>query len=148
MVALNEQLAALATMSPAQLRSEWLRIFRVPPPKVTPDLLLRGAAYRIQERAFGGFSAAERRKLAGLEHRLEQQNDSNAAADIVIKPGTRLVRDWGGVSHHVLILEQGYLYRDQRFESLSHLARHITGAKWSGPRFFGLVGRTREKANA
>lgn len=130
---LEQQLAALAKMSPAQLRREWLRVHRSPAPQVTPDLLMRGIAYRLQEKAFGGFSVAEKRKL------LSAGNDATGPSpDIIIKSGTRLVRDWGGVSHHVLVLEKGYLYRDDRFDSLSQLARHITGAKWSGPRFFGL----------
>lgn len=59
--------------------------------------------------------------------------------------GTRLVRDWGGVSHHVLVLESGYHYGDRRYSSLSQIARDITGAHWSGPRFFGLK---RERAAA
>jgi hypothetical protein len=57
---------------------------------------------------------------------------------IRIKPGTRLVRDWGGASHHVVVLDRGFLYRDQQYRSLSTIAAEITGAKWSGPRFFGL----------
>ena len=120
-------------MSPAQLRGEWLRVHRSPAPQVTPDLLMRGIAYRLEEKAFGGFTVAEKRKLLSIG-----SDAAGASADIIIKPGTRLVRDWGGVSHHVLVLEKGYLYRDDRFDSLSQLARHITGAKWSGPRFFGL----------
>ncbi|WP_374388004.1 DUF2924 domain-containing protein [Sandaracinobacter sp.] len=56
-----------------------------------------------------------------------------------IKPGTRLVRDWGRASHHVTVLEGGYLYRDRHYRSLSQIARDITGSHLSGPRFFGLT---------
>ncbi len=55
-----------------------------------------------------------------------------------IKAGTRLVREWGGISHHVVVLEDGYHYLERRYSSLSQIARDITGAHWSGPRFFGL----------
>ena len=55
-----------------------------------------------------------------------------------MKPGTRLIRDWGGETHIVEVLEEGFSYRDQGYASLSALAQAITGVKWSGPRFFGL----------
>jgi hypothetical protein len=63
-----------------------------------------------------------------------------------ITPGTPLVRDWGGTSYHVLVLESGYLYQDRRYTSLSHAARDITGAHWSGPRFFGMTRRSADDA--
>jgi len=53
--------------------------------------------------------------------------------------GTRLVREWNGALHEVEVLEDGYLWRGARHRSLSAIARAITGTKWSGPRFFGLV---------
>ena len=55
--------------------------------------------------------------------------------------GTRLAREWHGKTHHVLILDEGYLFEDRRYGSLTAIAREITGAAWSGPRFFGLQGR-------
>ena len=60
------------------------------------------------------------------------------APPISLKPGTRLVRDWRGVTHMVLIHADGIEWRGQRYRSLSLVARKITGARWSGPRFFGL----------
>lgn len=136
---LDNRLAALATMSPAQLRSEWLSLYKAPAPPLTADLLARGVAWRLQERAHGGFSKSTLRQVEDLRRRFEQGGVARAT-DGRIKPGTRLVRDWGGESHHVLILESGYLYQDRRYTSLSHVARDITGARWSGPRFFGLAG--------
>ena len=64
---LNEELAALATMSPAQLREKWQRVYPVAPPPFTPDLLARGIAYRLQEKAFGGLPAATGREIDRLE---------------------------------------------------------------------------------
>jgi hypothetical protein len=55
-----------------------------------------------------------------------------------LRPGTVLVREWHGVGHQVTIIEQGVLFRGERYRSLSEVARLITGARWSGPRFFGL----------
>jgi hypothetical protein len=58
-------------------------------------------------------------------------------------PGTRLVRSWGGETHSVLVLDEGFEYRGERFRSLSQIARTITSVRWSGPRFFGLKRRSK-----
>jgi len=135
-MALDEQLSALATMSPAQLRAEWRRLYRNLPPDLTPDLLARGIAHHLQERTHGGMPASSRRELDQLVRRMTEGRE--LGSNIGIKPGTRLCRDWHGRTHHVLILDDGFLYGEQRYPSLTAIAREITGAGWSGPRFFGL----------
>lgn len=147
MATLDDKLTALATMSPAQLRAEWLRVHKSPAPAMTPDLLRRGIAYRLQEQAYGGLKPAIKRELERLGTQLDR-TEPIAVGSMHIKPGTRLVRDWGGTSHHVLVEEEGFLYRDQRYRSLSEVACSITGTKWSGPRFFGLTRRSRVAADA
>ena len=140
MMTLEQRLTALATMSPVQLAAEWQRVLKSPAPAMTPDLLRRGIAYRLQEEVHGGLKPSVVREL----ERIGGQSDRTApvvVAGMHIKPGTRLVRDWGGATHHVLVEEQGFSYRDQRYSSLSEIASTITGTKWSGPRFFGLKGR-------
>ena len=143
---LDEQLAGLTRMSPAQLRAEWLRVYRDPAPDMTADLLRRGIAWRLQERVMGGLAPSTLREIERLVRQFTRTGEVVSQPPLVIKPGTRLVRDWGGKSHHVLVLEEGYLYQDRRYRSLSQIAAHITGAKWSGPRFFGL--QQREAAHA
>ena len=146
MMTLEQRLTALATMSPVQLAAEWQRVLKAPAPAMTPDLLRRGIAYRLQEQVHGGLKPSVVREL----ERIGRQSDRVApvaVAGLHIKPGTRLVRDWGGATHHVLVEEQGFSYRDQRYSSLSEIASTITGTKWSGPRFFGLKGRG-ARANA
>ena len=133
-------------MSPAQLRAEWLRVHKSPAPAMTPDLLMRAIAYRLQEQEYGGLRPAVKRELERLGAQFER-TDSVSVASMHIKPGTRLVRDWGGASHHVLVEDDGYSYRDQRYSSLSEIACTITGTKWSGPRFFGLKRRSGVRAN-
>jgi hypothetical protein len=64
-----------------------------------------------------------------------------------LKPGAHIVREWRGTTHHVTILDDGVLFRGQRYGSLSEVARVITGSRWSGPRFFGLDSPTVEKPN-
>ena len=58
-----------------------------------------------------------------------------------MKPGLRLVREWRGETHTVLVLEDGFEWNGERRRSLSVIAREITGTRWSGPRFFGLKPR-------
>jgi hypothetical protein len=144
---LDDQLAALATMSPAQLRSEWLRVYKVPAPPLTSDLLARGVAWRLQERAHGGLPAATLREIRQVQRQIDRGDAVNVTQGR-IKPGTRLVRDWGGTSHHVIVLESGFLYLDRSYSSLSQIARDITGAHWSGPRFFGTKRRAAEAVDA
>src|SRR5260370_24523562 len=57
---------------------------------------------------------------------------------IALKPGARLVREWGGHMHTVIVLEDGFDYAGERYPSLTKIATRITGAHWSGPRFFGI----------
>ncbi|MES2987947.1 MAG: DUF2924 domain-containing protein [Pseudomonadota bacterium] len=136
---LQNVLAALTTMSSAQLRDEWQRVHRAPAPPLTADLLRRGIAWRLQERVHGGLPSPVARELQRLKRQFEASGKVSVNVhEGRIKPGTRLVRDWGGTSHHVLVLESGYHYRDRRYSSLSQIARDITGTHWSGPRFFGL----------
>ena len=135
---LDEQLHALTAIGPVKLRAEWMRVYRKPAPAMTADLLRRGIADRLQQRAFGGLPPAIMREIERMVRQLERTGSVVSTTGPTIKPGTRLVRDWGGKSHHVLVLDDGFLYRDQRYRSLSQIACHITGARWSGPRFFGL----------
>jgi len=66
----------------------------------------------------------------------------------VVKPGTTLLREWGGQTYRVIVVEDGFIFRDQRFASLSEVAREITGTRWSGPRFFGLPQRVNKPTAA
>ena len=98
-------------------------------------LLERDHAYRLQVRAFGRMKASTAKKLLAIG--LGEMPATPKAAT-KLKPGSRLVRQWGGVTHHVEITEDGCIWNDKRYASLSAVARAITGAHWSGPRFFGL----------
>ena len=135
---LGDQLAALATMSPAQLRGEWLQQFRTPAPAVGHRLLALAIAHRVQEKAMGGLASEHVRELARLGKRYAATGEVEADATATLKVGTRLVREWRGTPHQVLIRDDGYGYRDRVYGSLSQIARDITGTNWSGPRFFGL----------
>lgn len=136
---ISAEIVRLELLTLEMLREEWRRVYQIPPPRrLSRDILLRGIAYKLQENAFGGLSKAIRRRL--------QDTDPSAMSPAaersprpVFRPGTRLVREWHGITHTVVILEDGVEWRGKRYRSLSVVAREITGAQWSGPRFFGLT---------
>lgn len=134
------RLSKLADRSTRDLRAEWRRLFRAEPPyRLSRDLLIRGLAYKIQERTNGGPNAALKRRLRGLAEQLARGDNVVSRAGTALRPGARLVREWRGASHTVTVMEDGFDYDGQRYRSLSQIAKAITGGHWSGPRFFGLT---------
>ncbi len=127
---------------PPAARAEWRRVYRSPAPRLTPDLLVRGIAYRLQERTLGGLPAVTISLLEKTARRLRQNEDIDQHTRQRFKPGTRLVRRWNGKTYSVLVTDDGFELANQRFTSLTHIAKEITGAHWSGPRFFGIAGST------
>ena len=121
------------------MRQEWRRLNRAEPPRLSRDLMTRALAYRIQEIAFGGQSKATLRRLASLAAEFESDGRIATPAQQRIKPGARLVREWHGRTHAVVVTEEGFEFEGKLYRSLTGIAREITGAAWSGPRFFELA---------
>jgi DUF2924 family protein len=141
---LATRLTALEDLDLEGLRREWERLYgAAAPTRLSRDLLRRAIAHRVQEAALGGLAPAARRRLAALarERRAGEGRPAAApAAALRLKPGTALVREWHGRTHTVLVLAEGGFEREgQRYASPSEVARAITGVRWSGPRFFGLL---------
>jgi Protein of unknown function (DUF2924) len=131
------ELAALAELDRTALLERWRTAFgREAPPRLSRALMGKAIAYDLQVNVFGGLSASTRRTL-----RAAAKADRKSAFGKLPSCGTRLVREWHGALHEVEVLEDGYLWRGARHRSLSAIAGAITGTKWSGPRFFGLVAR-------
>src|SRR6516162_4748426 len=105
-------------------------------PSFSRELLVRAVAYRIQEVASGGPRLELQRQLRQIA--LELQQTGRLRIRPQLKPGTRLMREWRGQSHEVLVLDAGFSWQGTRYRSLSAIARKITGTAWSGPLFFGL----------
>ena len=95
-------------------------------------------AYRLQEQAFGSLNAAGRGRLRQLARAFETNTNSSISSIPSIRAGTRLVRQWGDQVHLVNVEASGYEYQGVRYQSLSEIARLITGTRWSGPLFFGI----------
>ena len=136
---LPERLAELETLSTTELRVRWERAFKRPTPKrASRDLLLRALAYHVQEQAEGGLNKVTRRRLAKLAGSNGENRQPISSPNLRLKPGSRLIREWHGEVHRVTVVEKGFDWRGNRYASLSQIARAITGARWSGPLFFGL----------
>lgn len=138
-------LTALGGMERDELIAEWRRLFRANPPgRIRRDLLELGIAWKLQEKALGGLKKAATTELRGLAAMLANTGDIQRAKPVKLKPGARLVREWGGVTHEVTVVDGGFWWNGKTWASLSVIAKQITGAHWSGPRFFGLISRTKQ----
>jgi hypothetical protein len=137
---IEDNLAELARLSREELAERWRRRFGHEPPKGCGRSLLELAeAYAIQVAAFGPLKPSLRRQLEGEVHSLGKPPSARRSKQSPrLTPGTRLVREWNGKTHHVDVVESGFVWKGARHQSLSAIARAITGARWSGPRFFGL----------
>ncbi|MFN5085239.1 MAG: DUF2924 domain-containing protein [Novosphingobium sp.] len=126
----EERVAALADQ-PAQLRAQWLDLKGAPMPRVSPALLRLALAWEIQAKSLGGLS---RKTSQTLQQMANGKSETRAAS-----PGMRLVREWNGTVHVVTVDESGQIsWNGRQWNSLSEVARAITGTRWSGPAFFGL----------
>ena len=143
MAELDGEIAGLVDRSTQELRCAWQTLHHTGPPLgLSRDLIVRGLADKLQQRAHGGPSRALQRRFQILAAEFEKGTRSFDPG-IVLKTGATLVRQWRGHSHAVLVREDGFEYDGQRYRSLTVIAEQITGAHWSGPRFFGLSKRTR-----
>ena len=137
---LGADLEALRELTREELRRAWPGLYgSTCPAHMSRIFLLRALAYRMQERSLGGLDPVTRRRLARAAEDLAAGRPPAACAP-KIKPGTRLLREWQGAVHEVIVLEGEVQYRGETWPSLSAVAREITGTRWSGPRFFGLKG--------
>ncbi len=136
---LPERISELETLSRTGLRARWEQAIKHPTPKrASRDLLRRALAYHMQEQTEGGLSKSTRRRLAKLAGLNGESRAPISPPILRLKPGSRLIREWHGVTHSVTVLGDGFDWRGTRYASLSQIARAITGARWSGPLFFGL----------
>ena len=142
------EIAALAAATYAELKRRWRVLYRTEPPRrISRDLLVRALAYRIQERALGGLKLSTRRLLVKVAADAAAHRPLQLAPQPTLKPGTVLLREWHGTQHQVVVREDGIVFRGQPYKSLSEVAYRITGAKWSGPRFFGLKAAHRRQTD-
>ena len=133
------ELNLLPTQTIATLRHRYRELYRKKPPLAFgPDLLRRTIAYRLQEKAFGGLPSSARGELDRLIKAISKTLSGRIELPRRIKAVAVLIREWKGMTYRVTVVEEGFLYKKETYASLSEIAREITGARWNGPRFFGL----------
>jgi len=138
---IESEIAGLLDRSIQELRLAWCQLHRSGPPLgLSRDLLIRALACGLQEQADGGPNAALQRRLQSLAG-ASAKGALAVNPGIALKAGTTLVREWRGHTHTVLVYKDGFEHEGQRYRSLTVIAERITGAHWSGPRFFGLTKR-------
>ncbi|MBE1707072.1 MULTISPECIES: DUF2924 domain-containing protein [Mesorhizobium] len=158
---LQQEVAALGDLSRDELAARWIKTYGCSPPSgVRRELLVRAAAWHLQAKTLGGLSPETKRRLAEAARQFgingsgraagsapetsnEMHGDGKQAVPISkprrsLSKGARLLRDWNGKIHIVDVTAEGFLFEGKIYRSLSAIARRITGAHWSGPRFFGL----------
>jgi hypothetical protein len=137
------RLAALQTAPATELKAQWRALFGKEPPPFNRPYLISRLSYRVQELAFGGLRPETRARLEALGEQLDGGNVvlRRIRADSRPLPGTRLIREHGGVQHVVTVRNDDFEFEGRPYQSLSAIARHITGTRWNGWTFFGLKGR-------
>ena len=134
------RLAALPDADIRELKEQWRSLFDAEPPPYNRRFLESRLAYRIQELAYGGLRPEIRKRLEALGERLDGGNAvlRRIRADNRPLPGTQIIREYGGVQHVVTVRADDFEFEGRPYQSLSAIARHITGTRWNGWVFFGL----------
>ncbi|MBF0188472.1 MAG: DUF2924 domain-containing protein [Magnetococcales bacterium] len=135
-----KQITEIKTMTMAELRDRWRTLYETTPPPYNKAFLVRRLIYRVQELACGGLSEEIRQRMEdssgnGKDPNLQTPLTSSGENMLT---GTTLIREWKGVDHCVTVLDDGFEYQGRRFNSLSAVARSITGTRWNGKVFFGI----------
>ena len=136
---IEAEIAALDALRRAELVERWRGHYRTEPPSgISRQLMVRAIAYEIQAKHYGALKP-------GIVRRLQKVIGEDATSDRTpvrqaptLNPGSRLLREWNGVTHTIEVIDGGFVWNGEKHGSLSAIARAITGARWSGPRFFGL----------
>ena len=140
MTGFTQEIAALAQMPRAELQECWQKLHSSEPPAhISRELMACAIAHKIQEKEYGGLDKSTRRRLRALARVLETEGSLPTVSGPILKAGAKLVREWHGRTYRVVALEEGFEFEGRRYRSLSKIACEITGAHWSGQRFFGLL---------
>jgi hypothetical protein len=139
-VTVLKRVTLLKSAATPELKQEWRSLYGTEPPPFSRSFLESRLAYRIQELAYGGLKPQTVRRLESLGERVDGGNVAlrRVRADDRPIAGTRLVREYQGVEHVVTVMREGFEYEGRPYQSLSAIARAITGTRWNGWTFFGL----------
>ena len=142
---LYQQIDMLEDLTREELLVRWVKCYGADPFKgIRRKTLIRGIAYKLQEKTFGVLNASTSRRLLKIAQSADQKYPigkddciNSAQRRTKLQPGSKLVREWNGRTYEVIVADTGYVLNGITHPSLSACAKAITGAHWSGPRFFG-----------
>jgi len=149
---LDQEIAALKKLTMKPLKLRFRELFDEDSPSSNHQHLYRRIAWRLQANAEGDLSQRARERAVELaddrELRLRAPRAfwkglRDAKRDPLHDPrvppvGTVLQREYQGATLHVTVAEDGFIYNDRTFRSLSAVAQHVTGTRWNGFAFFAL----------
>jgi hypothetical protein len=124
------EIAALEHLDLEGLRALWRDRFGTRSRLRSPELLRLSLAWRMQAEALGGLDPETRRRLC--------RRGRVQAEGLELGVGAKLRREWQGNRIEVVVAADGFRWEDRTYPSLSAVATAIAGARWNGPRFFGL----------
>ena len=134
---IENEIERLPTLPRPELVHEWIRFYGRPPPKyIKRGLIERAVAWQMQAKVFGGLKPETHKLLMRIAEADAAKRKGETPAPPKFRPGMRLIREWNGGVHTVDVLDKGFAWNGKLYSSLSPIARAITGAHWSGPRFF------------
>ena len=151
MSVVEQELLHISTMTLGELRTKWqlLKTSKAPA-AMSKELLCLAISYPMQEHLSGTLSRPTLLRIKALEDRnAGEKRTRHVSATSLPKPGAKILREWQGKTHEVVRLTNGqFAFDGKTYRSLSVIAREITGAHWSGPRFFGLKTATTSESGA
>jgi len=137
--ALEAEIARLPDLGHEELRERWKLLFGHPAPKsLRRKFLARAVAYQMQVAAYGGLSAATKRRLREIGIAVRNGDRTGVLGGVQIKPGTHLIRQWQSTTYTVMVLDDEFAMGGRTYKSLSAVAKAITGTNWNGYVFFGI----------
>jgi hypothetical protein len=143
--AIERKFDRIRSLGLEELRFEWRHQYHSEAPKISRGLFVLALGYKLQEIEHGGLGKSTRRKLQTIAKALRTTGRVRPTPSLSLKPGARLIREWHGRTHTVTVTEDGFEYAGVTYASLTKIAKKITGAHWSGPRFFGLPAAATER---
>jgi hypothetical protein len=134
------QIMALQNKTTKELNDLWDKMFGIPPAVASRQHIIAKLAYRIQELAYGGLDEATENKIQAAVREISRSKKSGEKPFKKFMPmiGTKIVKEYRGAMHEVMVISNGFSYAGAVYSSLSAVAQKITGTKWNGYKFFQL----------
>jgi len=144
---IRAEVEALEAKSHVELKVQYKQLTGdLSPKRISYTLLKLAVAYEIQRQDHKALVTRVHKKLEKLA-KADNLSKEVRAPNRSMKAGGRLIREWHGKIYEVYIADEGVYMEGKHYSSLSSVAYAITGARWNGPRFFGLRSSRTQKSS-